>query len=172
MGCGCCCPSCLQVTFSGVAIDCGCLNYAPINAGFSSEFNEVTFNETLVSLVKISKPSCSPCFFAQSDLSVRQRFWTTSGTCTGIPFFDGNGTTAILLGLIGGVYYLFVHTGQFVLRGVLFYGSTTDLSVPITNEAFCSSPTTWDNPIVNCFFGSPQTFFGAAHDGIATIEVC
>lgn len=67
---------------------------------------------------------------------------------------------------------MIVEGGQFVERAVFFYGSTTDLSIPAPNEAFCTTTVTWDNPLVDCFFGAPQNLLGAAHDGIATIETC
>ncbi len=89
--------------------------------------------------------------------------------------FEFDKIVGVLVANIAGVYHLLAVTGAFDPFGppelIFFYGTTTSLSIPAVNQVVCDGTgSTWDNALVNCFYGSPQTFIGAAVGGIATLS--
>jgi len=72
-----------------------------------------------------------------------------------------------------GIWYVlsYVFIGTFGLHGLVFYGTTTDPSIPANNEVTCTtSAEPWDNPIINCLF-TDRNFFGLSTGGTATIAL-
>lgn len=174
-GCGCCeqpC-GCVNVTFHSVAIDCGCQSAAPIGPTHSSLYTDISFNETPY-LLTIGSIVCSTCYrhVFNPSVSIDDKEWNHVTDCSGPPDHHFTVTPInIYLTLISGIYYLMaVQPGSAGGQTIFFYGTTTDLSSPIVNTSFCTTPITWDNPLIECINGGSITAFGAGHNGTATIE--
>ncbi len=91
----------------------------------------------------------------------------TSEDCTGSPFDTSMGLEVYVV-LSAGVYHVMaVNIGN---RVILFYGTTTDLGTPATNEVVCGEVATWNNDLTTCVFDGPLVdFLGVAGNGMATI---
>ncbi len=89
-----------------------------------------------------------------------------SEDCSGVPV-DLAIEIEVYVTHVSGVYYVFALNGG--NNVILFYGTTTALGVPATNEVVCGTTTEYDNDGAICLFGGPITALGIAGNGSATI---
>ena len=173
------CPTPLQITFSSVIFDCGC---TPSDEGLTTSrivtggnFNAYigTFNNG----INVFCSSGTDCAYrvprCGTDVYPELvTFWEASSTCQGAPdpsqpFYSA--VCNVLLIFTGGVYHLLAVD---VYRGVIFYGTRSDLTGPFTNTVSCNHIyTSWNNPAVVCAFGAAKNLTVIAHGGTAIISL-
>jgi hypothetical protein len=185
------CPTPLRITFSGVIFDCGC---TPSDEGLTTSriVSQGTFNGSTVTFnngIDVFCASGTDCAYrvprcATDVYPELVTFWEKSSTCQGAtstptptpggspdpsqPF--NSAVCNVLLIFTGGVYHLFAVD---IYRGVIFYGTRSDLNGPFTNTVVSCNRTytNWNNPAVICAFGAATNLTVIAHDGTATISL-
>jgi hypothetical protein len=172
---GCPCPT---LTFSGIQIDCPCINNGDGTSSqiFDSAVNNVTVPMGVLGSSCCSAPDCfNPCAFWQNvgttHLNVSFKDWFSNTTCTGAPDFTGTERISPFIMLSGGKYYVLVSIGSGSPTGPLFTyfnGSATSLNSTITNLITVCGETSLTNPITACL--SPFVgFLSEGHGGSVTI---
>ncbi len=150
------CPDSISIEFTGVTFDCGCKD---TGSGTSAIFTEGTFNGSPVAFRKLG--GCgNACFWGfdsmggiceagtfENDFSE----WESNTSCSGSPDETGTWDQCVVNFFSkDGLYYLIITSTFLGFRGYpVFYGTTTDISLPIANTIDCGT--------------------GIAHGGTATI---
>lgn len=159
-------------------MDCGCFSLAPVAPTQSALITGATFNESPATLVVVSPfGHCdNPCNRGRTDFSTAPKVhlceYADCNDCSCPPTFPCADVGFVInLTLISGIYYLMARVVIGGVSAIVFYGTTPDLSLPIANECVCQ-PTliTWDNPLIECIFGTSLISGSASHDGYATIS--
>jgi hypothetical protein len=177
------CPTSLGITFSGVTFDCPC---TPSDEGLTTRriVTQGNFNGYLGAFIKDNTNVLCPgtvCTYrvlaCRTDVYPELvRFWeanpTATPACQGTPDPSQQFSSAVcnvFLIFTGSDYHLLAVDNY---RGVIFYGTRTDLTGPFTNQAVSCNPTytTWNNPAVICAFGAATNLTVIAHGGTATIS--
>ncbi len=150
----CICPS---VTFSGVTWCC---------FGFFSITEPPSFNGTTLATETEATECDFTCHYIGSDLVGLTEY--ENEDCSG-DTAPGTVGFNVLIARISGVWH--VLAGNLSNNWLFFYGTTTDLSTPASNEitATCEE-VMLDNPLTACFFVSPPTFTAIGGSGIATFS--
>lgn len=166
MGC-CCTPTCagINITFSGVSF-CFCPH--PFRGYIETPY---PFNGVLISpntdigcrVPVVGNPSCVD----RSRPPIQFRSYHDAN-CLGT-FTNLLDNWITYVANISGIWYVLVVSDN-GNPSIFFYGTTTDLSIPAANQVTCSDTTTWDNPLIECIFGSPQSYIGYTSGGIATFS--
>jgi hypothetical protein len=163
------CPASAIVTFHDVILECGCV---PDGTGLVHSFiatDDGGLNDNPFTIVSDGTgPECSQCFLQDNDCSTitfHEDFWNTNPDCSGDPqtSMQVNPCNTVLIA-VDGVWWLIA-----IWRNALwFYGHTTDLSLPITNENVCTAEFSDHDP--PCWLtGSPLN--GISAGGTATITI-
>ncbi len=164
------CPeTCPGVTFSGVDFCCFSL---PGFEDRSIKFDESEdpVNSTLFS--PTSGPDAAPCCTCHYGVVGTVHFysWPTSD-CSGDFDNDSRGDVELFTARIAGVWHiLLAGTDVFEVPIIFFYGTTTSLATPATNEITCGSSQTYDNPIIQCIHGSSWDMVPAGFNGTASLS--
>ncbi len=169
-------PTCPNVTFSGISF-CTCLEVPDF-----SHWYDFGSPETLNDVERVT----SAAFICSEIYQGCETSFDDSPSVHGIAYFatpcspenidfEFDKLITVYIARIAGVYHILAATSPTDPFGppelIFFYGTTTSLAVPASNEVTCNGAgSTWDNALVNCFFGSPQTFIGAASGGTATLS--
>lgn len=175
------CPARVQVQFSGIVFDCGCSLFSE---GSTSSFlitDEGDANSfvTPMSLGSLGG-SCGDCeglkWFSGSGFGlsphVLTSYWNEDSECSGTP----SGTDfpqyfGMIMVLLSGTYYLVAY----INFNLVFYGSTTDLNLPIANTLSCDLGfhDYSGDPAIACLFNGVLTpnLNSVAHGGTAIVTV-
>ena len=163
------CPSFIFTSFSGVIFDCGC--FQPDGSSGSEIVSGGTFNSATDGMTKGFNVNCldQPCVWNQSTHNIETDITLFAGStdCStvGIP---STSDVNFLMVFDGSLYHLFAY--NVTALAAIFYGTTANLSSPISNILTCSAtPITFGNPAVICLFGTPQDLPVVAHDGTANL---
>ena len=167
------CPAPLRITFSGVIFDCGC---TPSDEGLTTSriVTAGNFNAYTGTFCPPGTNCAYRVLHCGTDVYPELvTFWEKSSTCNpplvpdpSQPF--NSAVCNVLLTFTNGVYHLLAVD---VYRGVIFYGTRSDLTGPFTNTVSCNPTyTTWNNPAVICAFGAATNLTVIAHGGTATIS--
>ena len=175
------CTTPLQITFSNVIFDCGCtpsdegLTTSRIVTNPAGTFNAYTgrFNNGINVLFPTAVCGYRMGRCATDVYPELVTFWEKSGTCIppstpdpSQPFYSA--VCNVSLTFTGGTYHLFAVD---VYRGVIFYGTRTNLNGPFTNTVSCSRIyTTWNNPAVIYAFGAATNLTVIARGGTAMVS--
>lgn len=143
------CPTNILVEFSEVVIDCGCVD---TGSGTSTIFTDHAFNGNPVALTRSTPAglfdcgnSCRWLFDSvggacpAGTLALHYQFWDDSSNCSTTMESEGNTDTCIIrFWLRDGVYTLIVIQAFLGFLGYLvFYGTTSDITLPIANTISC-----------------------------------
>ncbi len=165
------CP--LSVTFSGVEYCCGCIGVDNVGVLFQ-DTPEVGSLNGVVFPMSGSFGECQACAVQAGEgsggcLSIKVTEYS-GANCTGIPI-EVHAQVSVFAALIDGIWYILAGSVVGGSGYIFFYGTTTNPNSPIGNQItdctlFLDE---FDNPLVECLFGSSVNVCAVAIGGTATI---
>ncbi len=167
------------ITFSGVVFDCACAclgNFVGSDCKRSGDFSiqlgvatADSFNSTPFTMsLDVSECSCS--YLSPGNLLTFRAYGGADVGCSEEFPDELSFRIFVQVAFISDVWYIWSELAD-DQRGVIFYGTTTDVGTPATNEIACQSEfNSYDNPITECFSGGARDVVGVAHSGTATIS--
>lgn len=175
------CPTSITVQFSGVTFDCGCSLFFEGSEGSFLITDEGDSNSfvTLMGLGSLGS-SCGDCaglkWFSRSGFGLSPHvlisYWNEDSECSGPPTgTDFPEYFGLIMVLLSGTYYLVAY----INFSLVFYGSTTNLNLPIANTLSCDLGfhDYSGDPAIACLFNGVLTpnLNSISHGGTATVTV-
>ncbi len=158
------CP--ISVTFNGLEFCCACDGFGGVVEYFEDVDNQLNGIPLPVTTVMLS------CQFCQFDREPIASLHGLGGAeCPATDDLGGGFLVTLEMTQSGGIWYIMLYL--LGLRNILFYGTTSDPTMPVNNLLVsCSvSPTTFSNPMVTC---DPDNLAGefcaVAKNGTATFN--
>jgi hypothetical protein len=161
------CPGSFNFAVAGLTIGCGCED---IGGGGSIQYSDTSINGTF-SVSEYSFVGDDCVYFGSGGAVHYDQFSTPA--CA---LFDSSGDPGTLwfIGRVSGIWYAYGFPSGPSTN--VFYGSTSDPSIPITNVLSCTG---WVTPIIICddfseFFGGPGfcwNLFSEGSSGTVTLTL-
>ncbi len=165
-----CCPTtgCPSVTFDG--LEFCCTSFLGGSKLFEDAGTDPPFVLNGLNLCMRDVEVTPPC-----DISCAN---TPTCTLVGVHVYDSEDCSGdphpVALALevdvfvvrVSGVYHVFAINGDNSV--FLFYGTTTDLGTPASNQIVCGETTEINNDATTCLFGGPFIALGVAGNGTAS----
>ncbi len=160
----------LFVTFNGIEFCCACDGGG---AGGTIQMSEGGGNNVNGINIPSAHFVLPGCFLCQNDADPITGIHLLANIGTDCPPPDDGGIWDFTLDItsISGIWYVMVYSSPIGLGQVLFYGTTTDPSLPIPNLITdCTLAFEFfDNPLLECEYGMGFNLCSVGKNGTATL---